>query len=96
MHGAALVGWGFAGGDEELHLVWIGGHFDVRESLGPGRGADQPHEGEDDRHHEVLEKKNRGGPREGGNGGAVVTQEETALTTSGPRLFSRYLFWRKT
>lgn len=56
---ATLVGWDFAGGDEELHLVWISGHFHVRKSLGPSRGADQPHEGEDDRYHKVLERKKK-------------------------------------
>lgn len=51
-----LVGWDFAGRDEELYLVWISGHFHVRKSLGPSGGADQPHEGEDDRYHKVLGK----------------------------------------
>lgn len=56
---ATLVGWDFAGRDEEPHLVWISGRFDVRKGLGPSRGADQPHEGEDDRDHKVLGKKKK-------------------------------------
>lgn len=54
MHGSTLVSRDFTGRDEELNLVWVGGHFHVRKGLGPSRGADQPHEGEDDSHHKVL------------------------------------------
>lgn len=92
VHRSTLVSRDFAGRDEELNLVWVGGHLHVRKSLGPSRGADQPHEGEDDGHHKVLENRNTRTPSEDGEGQATATYVTTALTMSGPRLFSRYLF----
>lgn len=59
VHRATLVGLGFAGGDQELNLIRIGGHFHVGQGLSPSGGADQPHEGEHHGHHKVLT------PREG-------------------------------
>ena len=57
VHRATLVGLDFAGRDEELHLVWIRSQFHIRQSLGPSRGADQPHEGEHHCHHKVLRER---------------------------------------
>jgi len=54
LNGAALVGLDSAGREEELHLLGIGGHLDVGQSLGPGGGADEPQEGEHHRDDEVL------------------------------------------
>lgn len=62
-HGVTLVALGFAGGDQELNLIRISGHLHIGQSLGPGRGADQPHEGEDHGHHKVL--TTRGERRQG-------------------------------
>lgn len=66
VHGVTLVALGFAGGDQELNLIRISGHLHIGQSLGPGRGADQPHEGEHHRHHKVLTTRRQ---RRQGRGG---------------------------
>lgn len=66
VHGVTLVALGFAGGDRELDLIRISGHLHIGQSLGPGRGADQPHEGEHHGHHKVLTTRGREKTRQRG------------------------------
>lgn len=56
MQRSTFVGLVFAGRDEELHLIWIGGHFDIGQGLGPSGGTDQPQEGEHYCHYKILEE----------------------------------------